>query len=219
MSYPSSGPASAPGGSSYNTGGPAVPAVSQAGLQDVFNSWVTSLTRPSAATYANEATRATQNRIWLSVGAAVIISAILGLISGILGGNMVGDFIKTLVLAIIQFVIVAGSYYAGAKIMKGTATLEQHAWVTSTYWAPITVLSNIPLIGWLLGLVGAFYMIYLEYLTIQGVQRLDGQNAMIATGIGAVIAVVVGWIVAIIVGIILLAIGLTTATTTNLIGG
>jgi len=116
-------------------------------------------------------------------------------------------------------VIVAGSYYAGAKIMKGTATLEQHAWVTSTYWAPITVLSNIPLIGWLLGLVGAFYMIYLEYLTIQGVQRLDGQNAMIATGIGAVIAVVVGWIVALIVGIILIAIGLGTAATTSILGG
>src|SRR5689334_11766241 len=133
-----SGPAYTPPGGSYNqAGGPAAPMVSQAGIQDIINSWVSSLTRPSVQTYAAEVPRASQNRILMNVGLAVVASAILGLIGGLISGNLVGDFIKTLILSALSFVVWAGATYIGARLMQGTGTVEQHAWVVSTYWAPI----------------------------------------------------------------------------------
>ncbi|HMA35107.1 MAG TPA: hypothetical protein VKY74_11600, partial [Chloroflexia bacterium] len=103
-------------------GGPATPMTSAGGFQDIINSWMTSLTKPSIATYAAEAPRATQNRIMLSVGAAVVVSAVLGLLSGVISGHPIAGFISSLVLTAVGFAINVGAMYVGARIMKGTGT-------------------------------------------------------------------------------------------------
>jgi len=172
--------------------------VSQAGVQDVVNSWISSLTRPAVETLAAEVPRASQNRILLNVGLTVVASAILGLITGLLGGNLIGDFLRVLIVTAINFGVWVGATYLGARLMQGTGTVEQHAWVFSTYWAPIAILSNIPIIGWFIGWIGFFYQLYLLFLTNQAVHRLNMQNSIIAVLIGGVI----GWLVMTVVGLV-----------------
>ena len=64
MSYSPGGPGVAPGG-------PAEPAFSQAGLQDVVNSWIAAITKPNVQTFAAEVPRIRKpldHECWLGDG-------------------------------------------------------------------------------------------------------------------------------------------------------
>jgi len=188
-----SGPAYTPGGS-YNQSGPSSPMVSQAGIQDIINSWTRALTQPSVQTLAAEVPRTSQNRIIMSVGLATVVSAIIGLITGVFTpGGFVGGFVSSLIGTPLRFLIVAAVLYFAARMMKGTGTFEQTAWVLSTFYAPLLIVQSlhIPLLGGLIGLVASIYSIYLIYLTLQAVHRLDGTNAIVAMLLSVGIAIVV----------------------------
>lgn len=200
----------------YNQGGPTAPmgsgpepAINQAGLMDVVNSWIAAVTRPAIQTFASEVTRTSQNRLIMSVGIVSVVVAVMDLIKGIFSGGPVGQFLYGLISTPILFLITAGAFYAGAKIMKGTGNFLEWAWVASTIWAPISivgaVLGIIPVLGGLVAFVFSLYGIYLYYLAIQAVHRLDGSNAIIAMIIGAVIWFIGLAIVTVVLGGILLA--------------
>jgi hypothetical protein len=185
----------------YNQGGPTAPmgggpepAINQAGLMDVVNSWIAAVTRPSVQTYAAEVPRTSQNRLIMSIGIVTVIDALAGLVQGIFSGHAVGQFLYSLIFTPVMYLISAGAFYAGAKIMKGTGTFLEWAWVASTIWAPVSIINGllgiIPVLGGLVAIVVSLYSIYLYYLAIQGVHRLDGSNAIIAMIIGAVIYVI-----------------------------
>ncbi|HEX6606172.1 MAG TPA: YIP1 family protein, partial [Chloroflexia bacterium] len=61
-----------------------------------------------------------------------------------------------------------------------------------TFWAPILIAGNIPIIGGILGFVGGLYSLYLTYLALQPTHRMDSTKAMTVVGILIAIAVVLG---------------------------
>jgi len=200
------------GGPTAPMGGTPEPAIGQAGLMDVVNSWITSVTKPAVSTYAAEVPRAAQNRLIMSVGLATVVAAVAGLLGGVLRGNAVGGFLGSLITTPIFFLLTVGAFFLGAQLMKGSANFLQFAWVISTIWAPISILrsvlgifSGVPLLNLIAGLIGLLaliYSFYLYYLSIQAVQRLDGSNAIISILIGVVIWVVGAVVIGTIVGIL-----------------
>jgi len=191
-------------------GGTPEPAIGQAGLMDVVNSWISSVTKPAIPTYAAEVPRATQNRLIMSVGSVAVIAAVTGLLSGLFHNTAIPDFFGGLIGTPIMFLLGAGLFYLCSKLMKGTASFMEYAWVWSTIWAPVliftsllgvitTLLGIIPvlgglvgLLGWLVSLAAIVYAFYLYYLVNQAVQRLNSSDALIATLIPVGIVVVLG---------------------------
>ncbi|HUS15410.1 MAG TPA: Yip1 family protein [Chloroflexia bacterium] len=198
------------------------PEITQAGLMDVVNSWITSLTKPAVSTYAAEVPRASQNRVIMSVGLATVVAALAGLLGGLFSGNAIGSLILALIMTPISFLLAAGGFYLGARLMKGTGSFMEHAWVWSTIWAPVSVISSIlgiiPVIGGLVGLVLGLFALYLYYMAIQAVHRLDGTNAILALIIGAVILFVGMAIIGGIIAGILLAMGLAAGAAAAVTG-
>src|SRR5689334_2402673 len=180
-----------PGGPGYAPGGPAEPAFSQAGLQDVVNSWIAAITKPSVQTFAAEVPRTSQNRLIMSVGLATVIAAVLGLISGLLSGSATG-FIGSLIGTPIGFFVGQGIIYLIAKMVGGNGSYMEQSWVMSTFWAPILVLTNIPIIGGIIGLVAWIYSLYLTYLALQPTHRMNSSKALTVVGILVAIVVVLG---------------------------
>ena len=175
MSYSPGGPGAVPSG-------PAEPAFSQAGLQDVINSWISSVTKPSVQTFAAEVPRTSQNRLIMSVGLATVIAAVLGLIGGLLSGNATG-FIGSLIGTPIGFFVGQGVIYLIAKMVGGNGSYMEQSWVMSTFWAPILVLTNIPIIGGFIGIFAWLYSLYLTYLALQPTHRMDSTKALTVVGI------------------------------------
>src|SRR5438309_8540605 len=120
MSYNPSGPGyTPPGGPGYSPvpTGPAAPMMSQAGVQDVINSWISSLTKPAVGTYAAEVPRTSTNRIIISVALATVVAAVLGAIGGIFsGGHIIGGLIYSLITTPLFFFAAVGAMYAVARI-------------------------------------------------------------------------------------------------------
>src|SRR5438132_102379 len=109
----------------YNQGGPTAPmgsgpepAMNQAGLMDVVNSWIAALTKPAIQTYAAEVPRTSQNRLIMSVGIVTVIGALAGLVQGLISGGAVGHFLLNLILTPVSYLLASGAFYAGAKVMK-----------------------------------------------------------------------------------------------------
>lgn len=200
------------GGPTAPMGGTPEPAIGQAGLMDVINSWITSVTKPAISTYAAEVPRASQNRLIMSVGIVTVVAMILGLLGGIIfTHHPIAGLLTPLIGTPLGFLVGVGGFYAGAKVMKGTGNFMEHAWVWSTIWAPLAVATSvigiIPVLGGLIAVVLAVYSFYLYYLSIQAVHRLDGSNAIIAIVIGIVITIIGAVIVGIISGIFLAIFG------------
>jgi hypothetical protein len=185
MSYSPGGPGVAPGG-------PAEPAFSQAGLQDVVNSWIAAITKPNVQTFAAEVPRTSQNRLIMSVGLATVIAAVLGLIGGLFTHNMVGSFVGSLIFTPVGFLVGQGIIYLIAKMVGGNGSYMEQAWVMSTFWAPILVLTNIPIIGGIIGLIAWIYSLYLTYLALQPTHRMDSTKALTVVGILFAIGLVLG---------------------------
>jgi hypothetical protein len=180
-----------PGGPGVASGGPAEPAFSQAGLQDVVNSWIAAITKPSVQTFAAEVPRTSQNRLIMSVGLATVIAAVLGLIGGFISGNGTG-FIGSLIGTPIGFFVGQGVIYLIAKMLGGNGSYMEQSWVMSTFWAPILVLTNIPIIGGIIGLVAWIYSLYLMYLALQPTHRMNSSKALTVVGILFAIGLVLG---------------------------
>jgi hypothetical protein len=157
----------------------------------VVNSWIAAVTKPSVQTFAAEVPRTSQNRLIMSVGLATVIAAVLGLIGGLLSGNATG-FIGSLIGTPIGFFLGQGVIFLIAKMVGGNGNYMEQSWVMSTFWAPILIVSNIPIIGGILGLLGGLYSLYLTYLALQPTHRMDSTKALTVVGILIAIVVVLG---------------------------
>ncbi|HET6314715.1 MAG TPA: YIP1 family protein, partial [Chloroflexia bacterium] len=157
----------------------ASPGSSASSLQDISNSWINALTKPYVPVYQQEAARATQNRILINVGIATAVAVLLGILGG-LGGNMLGNVLGSLILTPLMFAIQVAVLYVASRALGGTGTLEQQAWVQSTYWVPILMLRAIPIVGGFLYMIGWLYSLYLTYITVQTVHRLQSTQAILA---------------------------------------
>lgn len=164
-------------------------------VQDLFNVWVNALTKPNVPTYQQEATRGSQNAILLNAGVGIGVVLVFSLLGGLIGGNILSGLFIGLITSALNLAINMGALYVAAKLTNGNGSLEQQAWVQSTYLVPLMIISNIPLVGWIVGWIGSLYSIYLTYITVQAVHRLPSDKAIITTLIWLAINFVVGLLI------------------------
>jgi hypothetical protein len=110
-------------------------------------------------------------------------SPALPLIRSMLGGGAtVISIFVTFIITIIWFLIFVGVIYLLGRAFGGTGTYGELAFNTSLYSAPLTVigalLSLIPFVGAMAGLLLWFYQLYLYWLSVQAGMNLPGNKAL-----------------------------------------
>jgi hypothetical protein len=105
---------------------------------------------------------------------------------------MVGSFVGSLIFTPVGFLVGQGIIYLIAKMVGGNGSYMEQAWVMSTFWAPILILTNIPIIGGIIGLVAWIYSLYLTYLALQPTHRMNSSKALTVVGILFAIGLVLG---------------------------
>lgn len=161
---------------------------------------------PSVATFERHEQRGTLTNAAIYVGAAALVSALIGAISG----GPVG-FLSSLLASLAQFFVFTGMVYLlGKNMFGGTGNWDEVAYTFSLFTAPLILLgalvgliivlfSWIPVLNLLVGLAGlvvALLMlavqIYYAYLAVQ-----SGMN--IRTGSQAAITLVLAFLATLLV--------------------
>jgi len=145
--------------------------VNQASLQDLFQSWMSALTKPSAATYEAEIPKASWLRTLIGVAVVTLVSFLINLIFAGLaansmntylnqlhaqgvysmdwvanlggGGGIVGAFLG-LVFTACFFFLGAGILWLMARMFGGTnSNFMTHAYLLSISYTPLRVIAAI----------------------------------------------------------------------------
>lgn len=153
----------------------------------MINTWINAVTKPKE-TFAAEKANA-------SIGTGAIYYLIGGLISGVIffiinmifstatGGATVAavagvtgiiGIIITPILTVIASFIIVGIYFILAKIFGGTGSYSSLFYLMSLYAVPLSIFSQIPILGLLVGL----YALYLDFLVIKESQQLSTGKAI-----------------------------------------
>lgn len=133
----------------------------------------------------------------------VVIAAILSAIGGgFLSSSIPTGFVSLLAWAIISWLIWAlVVFFIGTKIFHGQATLSQILRVLGFAYAPaaFNILSFIPLMGFLIHFLVAFYLLASFYVAVRTTLDMEGGRAFATvligwfvylTGLGVVLALV-----------------------------
>jgi len=154
--------------------------------------------------------------------AVVVIAAIAGGIGGALGaiilGRGIGGFFAALIVSPIiavigYFIWAALTYLIGTRVFAGAADYGEMLRALGYSYGPqvLGLLSFIPCIGWLFGLVGAIWALVAGVIAVR--QALDFDTGK------AVITCIIGWIVMLILSLILSAIGIGGAMAFGALAG
>ncbi len=108
-------------------------------------------------------------------------AGLIGVICGVPFGALLGVIFFWIGTAIQNWI---------ARMFGGVGELEKFFFVNAAYMAPIylasNILSNIPLVGCISALLG-FYSLYLNWLTIRTVHKIDGGKALLVLLIPSII--------------------------------
>lgn len=165
------------------------------------------LSRPGAATFAEEAGKASWDIILLQLISYAVIAAVLAVLQNIINppntsflnqlNSNAGVNNQSAALAItnspaltvifslsatlIGFFIGQGILFGLAKAFGGQGTFTQQAYVFLLFQVPLGILEGIvglvPVVGGLIALAGTIYEIVLAVFAIMGVHRLSGGKA------------------------------------------
>jgi hypothetical protein len=185
----------------------------------IFKTWAAVLTKPVESLKAEA-----KNDKGLKEGAigyviAAIIPALIILVVGLAFGSSMGATglavagVGAVFMAVLVFIgvlaftfIEAGLIHLSAKLLGGKGNFGKFYYLTSTFLAPIfmanMVLSFVPCIGMLAGIVLFGYSVYLFVIAIREFYGLDNVKAFVAWLLP--VAVVIGMLVLAMLGIGLL---------------
>jgi len=162
------------------------------------------LTKPSAATFAEEQGKAAWNIVWVQLlGLGVIFGVLVFLIfqlvlPGVLNnlsssnspaagmvavieGAAVAFAIGEIILVPLGFFITVGIYYLIAKAFGGQGTFLAQSYSSTLFYVPLTIISSviglIPILGSLAGIAVFIYEIVLGIYMMMAVHRLTGGKA------------------------------------------
>ena len=230
--YPPQGPYGVPPfqqpGYGYATP-PAAPLPLGEAIRQLPSQYFRVLTKPSAATFAEEMGKAAWNIVWVQLlGLGVIFGVLVFLIFqlalpgvlnnlsssnspaagmvAIIEGAAVAFAIGEIILLPLGFFINEGIYYLIAKAFGGQGTFLAQSYGTLLFYIPLNivgVLSLIPFLGILIGIALAIYQIVLNIYMMMAVHRLSGGKATLVL----FTPVIVVFVLACIIGIIAVAIG------------
>jgi hypothetical protein len=131
--------------------------------------------------------------------AAIVVAlvALLGALGGAIGGifsedaTVIGSFFGPLVWTFIGwFLWSAATYFVGTSVFRGTATFDEMLRVIGFAYAP-QVLSIIPCIGWLIGLI---WSAIAGFIAVRQGLDLDDTNSCLTIIIGFFL-VLIGYLV------------------------
>lgn len=126
----------------------------------------------------------------------------LAAIGSLLGSLILGGgFVRSIVLAIMSFILAIVAVFVLAKIAEllaptfggpqdGAASMKLAAHAPTSAWIG-GFLSFIPVIGWIAALVGGLYSLYVIYLGVSPVMRVPDDKSLVYTICIIVAAVVV----------------------------
>jgi len=165
------------------------------------------LTKPSAATFAEEQGKAAWNIVWMQLIIYAVILAVLGFIGSLIGlsfgafsslmntGSLSSSGINPgtlqaasasgsfgeIILVPLGFFIVVGVYYLVAKAFGGQGTFLAQGYSYLLYQVPIGILSGviglIPILGGIVAFALYIYGIVLNVFLIMATHRLSGGKA------------------------------------------
>jgi hypothetical protein len=138
-----------------------------------------------------------------------VISAIGGFIGSLgsgIGGAIAGLIIGPIIAVASFFAWAFVNYWVGTNLFKGKAEYPELIRTLGYAYAPnvLGILSFIPCIGALVGLVGALWMAVAGFFAVRQALNVDDTNAILTM----VISFVVYFIILTILGLILAAIGI-----------
>ena len=176
-------------------------------IRQLPNQYIRVLTKPSAATFAEEQGKAAWNIVWMQLIIYAVILAVLGFIGSLIGlsfgafsslmntGSLSSSGINPgtlqaasasgsfgeIILVPLGFFIVVGVYYLVAKAFGGQGTFLAQGYSYLLYQVPIGILSGviglIPILGGIVAFALYIYGIVLNVFLIMATHRLSGGKA------------------------------------------
>ena len=185
---------------------PMVPEPEPAGFSSWFSTWMDAVTKPSEQTYARIASssnaKVSTAFLWVFIGS--LVNAFVG---SLMQGPMMEQFMQQLgveglpagatsptllsvvcgapigaVVGVVFFAAFTGVVQWVARLLGGTGTFEQLAYVFAAITVPFTLISSVftlfaavPYVGACFGLLGlalALYVIYLELMAVKAVNQI-----------------------------------------------
>ncbi|MCB0088036.1 MAG: YIP1 family protein [Caldilineaceae bacterium] len=97
-------------------------------------------------------------------------------------GLAIGSLLFSLILTPIFFLIGVGIFYLVARMLGGQGDYGRYAYLISTFYAPLTVVSSVlgfvPLLGGCAGLIIVIYQVVLTYFATKVEHRLTSGKAI-----------------------------------------
>ncbi len=183
---------------------PAAPLPLGEAIRQLPQQYIKVLTKPSAATFAEEQGKAAWNIVWVQLlGLGVIFGVLVFLIfqlvlPGVLNnlsssnspaagmvavieGFAVGFALVEIILIPLFYFITVGIYYLIAKAFGGQGTFLAQSYSSTLFYVPLTIISSviglIPFLGSLAGIAVFIYEIVLGVYMMMAVHRLTGGKA------------------------------------------
>lgn len=199
---PPQGQYGAPG---YGTGPAFNPLPLGVAVQQLPNQYLKVLTKPSAATFAEELPKSSWDITWVQLLIYAVIEVVLGLIVALISSAIVrttaintpssytaalsmftaatttGSAFGRIITIPISFFVVVGIQYLLAKAFKGQGTFLGQGYTYLLFAAPIGILislvSIIPFLGGIIAFALWVYSIVLNIFQVQASHRLSGGRA------------------------------------------
>jgi heme/copper-type cytochrome/quinol oxidase subunit 4 len=203
---------------------PAVPLPLGEAIRQLPQQYIRVLTKPSAATFAEEMGKAAWNIVWAQLLGYAILSAILTFLAfqlvlpsmmsssnvpagmvALIEGFAVAFAFGTIILVPLSFFIGQGIDYLIARAFGGQGTFLAQSYGTLLFYIPLSivgVLGLIPFLGILIGIALGIYQFVLNIYMLMAVHRLSGGKATLVL----FTPVIVVFVLACIIGIIAVAI-------------
>ena len=181
------------------------------------------LTKPSAATFAEEMGKAAWNIVWVQLLALAVITAVLGYLASLIGsgimpmttsstvpmnpamlqGVRLGSSFGQIIAVPLSFFIGVGILYLIARAFGGQGTFLAQGYTYLLFEVPLGIVTSllalIPILGGLVAIAVGIYALVLQNFSIMAVHRLSGGKATLVVFIPVIVALVLACIVVAIV--------------------
>ena len=186
-------------------------------IRQLPQQYIKVLTKPSAATFAEEQSKAAWNIVWVQLLGLAVITAVFGYLARLIGSSFIPTTMGSTtmspamqqVAAIsssfgqiigvpLGFFIGVGILYLIAKAFGGQGTFLAQGYTYLLFEVPLgtitAVLGLIPILGALVAIGVGIYALVLEIFSIMAVHRLSGGKATLVVFIPVIVVFVLACI-------------------------
>jgi hypothetical protein len=188
-------------------------------IRQLPDQYIRVVTRPGAATFAQEQGKAAWNIVWVQLAILTVITTITGfIIFDVTSGNYPGMVnpqsaqimrqfsgifpLSYIILTPISFFVGTGIYYLIARAFRGRGTFLAYCYCYLLFHVPLavvtTIFSVIPFVNYLNFIVGIYEIVLLIFMTM-AVHRMGGGRATLAVLALPIILFVLALVIGVIV--------------------